>query len=178
MNVKIFWELIDTTREASGGNVSGQADLLVEELVKLSENEIISFDTILHDRMDEAYDAVLWDATEIIGCGCVDDGSYEFRGWLIAHGSKVYENALADPESLMDLIEMEDNAQDGAILYTLNPAYKQKTGQELPWGFRKNRKPALLKGIHLTAEDMKKRFPKLAAKFGDCEKRWAKWLGN
>ena len=178
MNVKIFWELIDTTREASGGNASKQANLLVEELAKLSEDEITAFDTILHDRMDEAYDAALWDAAEIIGCGCGDDGFYEFRGWLIAHGKEVYESALADPENLIDLIEIEDNAQDGAILYAVYPAYEQKTGQDLPWGYRKNRKRPLLKGTHWAEEDRKERFPKLAAKFGDCEKRWAVWLGN
>lgn len=176
MNVKVFWDLIATTREASDGDVSKQADLLVEALVQRSEAEILAFDTILQDMMDEAYDAALWDAADVIGCG--DDGFYEFRGWLIAQGKEVYDKALADPESLVDLIGVDENAQDGPVIYVVTPACKQKTGQELPWGYRKNRKLPLLKGAHWAEEDRKKRFPKLAAKLGDCEQRWAMWFSS
>jgi len=178
MDIEAFWKLIDKTRKACGGDISKQADLLIEALIQLSGDEILAFDTILQDMLDEAYDAALWDAADVIGCGCGDDGFYEFRGWLIAQGRDVYENALADPESLIDLIGVEDNAQDGTIIYVATPTYERKTGQELPWGYRRNRKPTLLKGEHWAEEDRKKRFPKLAAKFGNCEQRWAMWLGS
>ena len=63
----------------------------------------------MHDLLDKAYVATLWDAADIIGCGCSDDGFWDFRGWLIAQGQKVYENALSDPESLLDLIDVDED---------------------------------------------------------------------
>src|SRR5512134_2826872 len=104
MDVETFWKLIDTTREASDGDNSKHADLLVNALVPLSLEEIFAFEAIWDDLMDFAYDAALWDAAYIIGCGCGDSGFWDFRAWLIAQGKEVYEKVLTDPESLADLI--------------------------------------------------------------------------
>jgi hypothetical protein len=172
-----IWKLIDTTRKAAGGDVSKQADLLVEILVKRTIDEIFAFDAIWDDLMDNAYDAALWDAADIIGCSCSDDGFWDFRGWLIAQGREVYENALADPESLVDMIDVDDDGKHGALIYATMTAYEQKTGQTMP----PNKYPTdyhypHLKGMHWPEENRKERFPKLAAKFGDCEQRWKIWL--
>jgi len=177
MDVKTFWKLIKTTREASGGDTSKQADLVVNTLVPLSLDESFSFEAIWYDLMDVAYDAALWDAAYIIGCGCGDSGFKDFRAWLIAQGKEVYEKALVDPESLVDLIDVKENAQEGALLYVVLDAYRQKTGKELAIEEGAvNRPVAQLKGTHWGEENVNLRFPKLAAKFGDCEKRWAEWL--
>src|SRR5512138_2296236 len=117
MDVETFWKLIKTTREASGSNTSKQADLVVNALVPLSLDEIFSFEAIWYELMDVAYDAALWDAAYIIGCGCGDSGFQDFRAWLIAQGKEVYEKALVDPESLVDLIDVKEDAQEGALLY-------------------------------------------------------------
>ncbi len=106
MNVNIFWKLIDKTRNASNGDVSKQANLLIEELVQLPLTEILAYETIMDNLLDTAYDAALWDAAEIIECGCGDDGFSDFRAWLIAQGKDVYEKAIANPESLVDLIDV------------------------------------------------------------------------
>jgi len=177
MDVETFWKLIDTTREASGGDNTKHADLLVTALVPLSLDEIFSFEAILDDLMDSAYDAALWDAAYIIGCGCGDDGFWDFRAWLIAQGKEVYERALANPESLVDMIDVDEDAQEGALIYVVMSAYEQKMGEEMPIRDSKvNRPVAQLKGTHWGEEHVNLRFPKLFAKFGDCEKRWAKWL--
>jgi len=177
MDVETFWKLIHTTREASGDDTSKQADLLVNALVPLSIDEIFAFETVWYDVMDFAYDAALWDAAYIIGCGCGDDGFRDFLAWLIAQGKEVYETALDDPESLADLIDVDKDAQEGALIYAVMTAYEQKTGEEILIRESKvNRPVAQLKGTHWGEEHVNERFPKLAAKFGDCEKRWAKWL--
>jgi hypothetical protein len=46
MDAAAFWELIDKTREAAGGDPRKQHDLLINELAQLPENEILSFDEI------------------------------------------------------------------------------------------------------------------------------------
>jgi hypothetical protein len=177
MNVETFWNLIDATREASDGDTSKQADLLVDELVLLSLDEIFAFETIWDHLMDFAYDAALWDAAYIIGCGCADHGFWDFRAWLIAQGKEVYEKALADPESLLDLIDVDTDAQEGALIYVVMTVYEQKMGEEIPIRESKVSRPvAQLKGTHAGEENVNLRFPNLAAKFGNCEQRWAKWL--
>jgi hypothetical protein len=175
MDIEAFWRLIDATRKVSGDDVSRQADLLVDEVVQFSADEILAYHAIMDELMDKAYDAALWDAADIIGCGCSDDGFYEFRGWLIAQGKEVYEKALADPESLIDLIEVNENGQKGHLLHVAITAYKLKTGQEIPPGHGKN---PPLKGANWKEEDRHARFPRLAAKFGDCDKRDAMWFGS
>ena len=177
MHVETFWNLIDAARDASGGDNSRQADLLVNALVPLSLDEIFAFEAIWDDLMDFSYDAALWDAAYIIGCGCGDSGFKDFRAWLIAQGKEVYEKALADPESLVDLIEVDEQAQEGALLYVVMTAYEQKMGEEIPIRESKISRPvAQLKGTHWGEENVNSRFPQLTAKFGDCEKRWAKWM--
>lgn len=47
-------------------------------------------------------------------------------------------------------------------------AYERKTGKPLPR--REKMIDIEVKGTHWPEKE--KRFPKLAAKFGDCEKRW------
>jgi hypothetical protein len=177
MDIDEFWKLIDITRQAADGDVSKQADLLVEILVKRPLDQILAYGAIMDDLIDNAYDAALWDAADIIGCGCSDDGFWEFRGWLIAHGKQVYENAINDPESLLNLIDVDKDAKDGYLHNVSWTAYEQKTGQSMLLNDKRDRPPRPeLKGEHWPEEDRNARFPKLAAKFGDCEKRWRKWM--
>ena len=144
--------------------------------MQLSVDEILAYDTIMEDMLEKAYNAALWDAADIIGCGCSDDGFSDFRAWLIAQGKEVYDKALADPESLVDMIDVDKDAQEGALLYVVITAYKQKMGQDIPPRDPKDVYSPQLKGTHWPEEERNARFPKLAAKFGDCEKRWEKWL--
>ncbi len=175
MDIDEFWKLIDTTREASGGDASKQAQLLVKELVKYSVEEIFSYKRIMDDLLDRAYDAALWDAADIIGCGCGDDDFLDFRAWLISRGRGIYDNALIDPESLVDLIDVDETGKEEEMLYGYIYAYEQKTGQEIPPSTFKHPSP-VLKGESWSRENRPARFPKLAAKFGDCKERWRKWL--
>ena len=172
MNIEEFWKLIHRTREASDGDVSKQVELLVEALVQLSVEEILDYETIMYNLMDRAYDAALWDAAYIIGCGCGDSGFSDFRAWLVAQGQDVYDKALADPESLVDLIEVDEDAQEGAFLSVVMDAYEQKTGHEIPLDPSRFREYPVLKGTHWSEETVNERFPILSAKFGDCERRW------
>ncbi len=168
MEIKVFWKLIDSSRRASRSDASKQADLLVKSLRQFSADEILAFEIILLDLIDGAYDAALWDAADIIGCGCGNSGFVDFRAWLIARGKKVYKDALTDPESLVDLVGIGEDTQAGYLLNVAAEAYEQKTGKEIPL---KKRKLPPLKGNLAKDENIKLRFPKLVAKFGDCEQR-------
>lgn len=171
MDIEFFWNLIEKTFKSSKGNLSKQVELLTELLAQNSVNDIVDYKTILNNLMDEAYDASLWDAAIIINCGCSDDGFVDFRAWLVAHGKEVYSGALVNPEILVDLVAIDEWAADELFLYVPEYAYERKTGQELPVHVYRKERPKL-RGALWPEETRKKRFPKLAAKFGDCSHRW------
>ena len=170
MDIEFFWNLIEKTFETSKGNLSKQVELLTELLAQSSVDDIADYKTIMDNLMDNAYDARLWDAAIIINCGCSDDGFDYFRAWLIAHGKGVYEKALVEPEILVDLVEIDEWADDESFLYVAEYAYERKTGEELPAHFYRKERPEL-RGTSLPEESRNKRFPKLTAKFGDCNNR-------
>jgi hypothetical protein len=171
MDIETFWNLIDEARAVGRGDVTDQATFIVGKLLQLPEAEIVGFERIFWQLMAEAYDANLWDAAEIIGCGCGDDGFDDFRAWLIAQGKERYEMALSDPESLVDLVNLDQNAQEGDLLYVAHKAYERKTGRSIPVLPRSIKYPSL-KGTHWPAEKIKDKFPILTSKFGDCNGRY------
>ncbi len=129
-----FWRLIEAAKAKSGGECEEQVELLEKALVKLPPEEIIAFDRILDELCDEAYRWDLWGAGQLINGFCSDDGFFYFRSWLVAQGKTVYENALANPDSLADVVGPDfDNAECEPLLYIAGTAYKAKTGQELPY---------------------------------------------
>ena len=102
-----FWRLIDKSRGAfdpqrRDGNMDRQVEELRGLLTKLSTEEIRGFNRRFDDVFDRAYRWDLWGAAYVIGSGCSDDWFDYFRYWLISMGQRVYESALADPESLAE----------------------------------------------------------------------------
>jgi len=170
MDITEFWELIDKTREAASGDARKQSDLLTEELAKLPEKEIISFDDIFHDLKGNAYMGHLWDAAQLIEYGCSDSGFEEFREWLVGRGKEAYENAIKDPETLVDVLEVGEQIFP-TLLGPAMEAYEKVTGKEMP---SMPRPWAQLLGrpkINIDAEEsellaeISERFPKLTTKF-------------
>jgi len=164
MDITEFWKLIDKTREVASGNARKQSDLLTEELAKLPAEEIISFQTIFYDLKDRAYIGNLWDAAFIIMHYCGDSSFHEFREWLIGRGREACENAIKDPETLVDVLEVGEQIFP-TLLGPAMEAYEQVTGEQMP---PMPKEPAQLKGNPTPdAEEAKilARFPKLTAKF-------------
>ena len=173
MDITAFWDLIEKTREASGGGPFEQAELLTNTLVQLPERDILSYDTILHNLMDRAYVANLWEAAYIIGCGCSDDGFMDFRAWLIGRGTGLFEKALANPESLAEVVEAGKETQVEDLMYVASRAYARKTAnEEMPPMSRE--RPELKGESSRDEQSVLARFPKLTAKFWGvaCKRIW------
>jgi Protein of unknown function (DUF4240) len=171
MDTELFWNLIEQAYDASKGNLTEQIELLTDWLAQRSVDDIADYKGILDNMMDDAYDAGLWDAAIIINCGCSEDGFCDFRGWLIAHGRAVYEKARVDPEILVDLVAMDEWADDELFLYVPEYAYERKTGEDLPAHLYRKESPEL-RGTSWPEETRKERFPKLSAKFAN-DRRWS-----
>lgn len=130
-----FWEIIDATREAAGGDPEDHADLLVERLTQLDPDGVADFARHFENRFNRAYRWDVWGAADIMLGGASDDAFDYFRCWLIAQGRHVFEGTLHDADALASLIERFDPEIDGDaedLGYAADEAYEALTGVRLP----------------------------------------------
>ncbi|MFD4118719.1 DUF4240 domain-containing protein [Streptomyces niveus] len=130
-----FWEIIDATREAAGGDPDEHADLVVERLLQLDPDSVLDFARHFETRYNRAYHWDLWAAAAILLGGASDDAFDYFRCWLIGQGREIFEGAVHDPDSLAELIDEFDEEVDGdgeELGYAADEAYEQLTGAVAP----------------------------------------------
>jgi hypothetical protein len=92
-----FWTLVEQTR---GGGCEQHAARLAARLRALAAAEIIAFQQIYDDLMDESYRWDLWAAAYLANGGCSDSGFEYFRRWLLSQGHATWDAVLRDPDSL------------------------------------------------------------------------------
>lgn len=167
MDEKSFWEIIAASC-SDPRSVDNWNDALFRALIRLTPEEILQFDRIFDELACVAYTVDLWGAAYLINGGASDDGFYYFRCWLIGMGKKAYENALADPDTLADVVVPGIDA-DIELYAEAQRAWEHVTGKpdrEYPLVL-----PARHDGGNLRGEDwdfendivMQKRFPRLSA---------------
>ena len=186
INKESFWDLIHEARDACGQDMSAMVEHLKGRLVSMGAEQAQSFHDITQAYEDLAYKYGLWDAAEIIKeYGCSDDGFIDFRAWLIAQGREVYFAALADPDSLADVVPYGDCCFE-QLSYVGDYAYEQLTGKsaydQTDWSayealLMKLEQDIVYKdGIEFPREgaDLKKYLPRLCAKHPewDGQTRW------
>ena len=105
INKDSFWDLIHEAKNACGQDMDAMLAYLKDRLVSMGPTQAQNFHDIIHAYEDLADKFGLWDAAGIMKeYGCSDDGFIDFRAWLIAQGREVYFAALADPDSLADVV--------------------------------------------------------------------------
>ncbi|QMU68481.1 DUF4240 domain-containing protein [Streptacidiphilus sp. P02-A3a] len=130
-----FWQLIDETREAAQGDPVDQAELLVERLLGLTPDDVIDFARLFEARLARAWRLDLWGAADLLLGGAGDESFDYFCCWLIGQGRDVFEGALADPDTLADLVPDFDEEVDGdaeELGDAADRAHEQLTGMPLP----------------------------------------------
>jgi hypothetical protein len=166
VDLPAFWQLIEESHENAGGDPDEQVAELTDLLSELPPDEIVAFDRQFRGLLADAYRWDLWGAAVVINGingGCSDDGIEYFRCWLIGQGERVYREALADPESLVDRAEAGGLTEGESLLYAAVDAYKVETGRELPVTVQDPPEPA---GEPWEEDELERRFPKLWAAFG------------
>lgn len=103
MDQEQFWNVIAEAR-LPDLHEEEWAERLQAELMKLSPDEIVEWDQVFDRLAELAYTVDLWGAAYVINGGASDDGFYYFRCWLICMGREVYEAAVANPDSLADVV--------------------------------------------------------------------------
>ncbi len=79
--------------------------------------------------MDAANLIDLWGAAYLVNGGCSDDGFHDFRAWLVGRGRHVYESALKNPDTLVDVLDGEPVSGFGLDVAAAR-VYEEKTGRD------------------------------------------------
>jgi hypothetical protein len=117
MNKDHFWHLIDGAREAADGNSEDYEPSLWELLDTATPDELIAFEQHFDTCVGDAWRWDLWGAANIVNGGCSHDGFFYFRAWLVMQGRHVYEAALADPDSLVEVcVDTDGTYECGEVL--------------------------------------------------------------
>jgi hypothetical protein len=162
-----YWDLVERARTESGDDSPETvAETLVAVLSTLGPSEVVGAEEAFARISRRAYGFPLWGAAYVLNGGCGDDGFDDFRGWLVTRGRAVYEAALADPESLADVVTV-DELYDVAcedVLSAADQAHTELTGRGLPWRAAREPLPDLGAGWDFDDEDeMRRRYPRLSA---------------
>jgi hypothetical protein len=169
MDQKMFWTIVDRSREKAGGAPDAHSKTLEAALLELDADDIEAFDRMFRSYLAQAYSWDLWGAAYIIGGGCSDDGFTDFRAWLISKGQAVYEAALRDADSLADVVgETDGDAQFEEFTYAASKAWEQKLNkapEDFPW--EDSGQAAEPSGEPWDEDDdaLAARFPKLFSRF-------------
>lgn len=140
MDTRQFWKLIEDARAQVADATDGEAiaAMAATLLSAFPKEEIVAAQHALTGLLAASYGNSLWAAASLINGGCGDDGFEYFRGWLIAQGREVFEQSVADPDSLADLSVIGPPTLDRPCieceetLYIAMKAHKAATGEELP----------------------------------------------
>jgi len=96
-----FWQLVTANDFSSDSDTL--ANELTVQLTSLDDHELAAFDKHFNLRMRDSYTWDLWGAAFIIA-GCNSEFAFaEFRCWLISRGEAVFNSALTNPDSLIDV---------------------------------------------------------------------------
>ena len=163
MDVKHFWEL-------NAGLVAERAvEQVRDRLSVLEPEEIESYQKHFDRVFAAAYVWDLWAAAYIIDGGCSDDGFMDFRYGLILRGQKIFEVAIADPESLVDIADDSDGGciPNESFGYVASEVYESVTKQEMPDNDVVHSSSPSGEEWDFDDEQLcKQKLPKLWAKFG------------
>ncbi len=162
-----FWKLIDESRHEAGGDPKAHLAAFKSALNDLEPNELVSFGHWFDDYYASADSWAIWDAAYVIGGGCSDDGFMDFKGWLISRGEKVFEAAVANPESLAKVVSVGASCRAEGFYGAAQSLWAKKTGknwQEFPPSPLSQGQPGI-RGEQCPDEQLFKRYPKLAKKF-------------
>ncbi|MEM9955310.1 MAG: DUF4240 domain-containing protein, partial [Chloroflexota bacterium] len=103
-----FWELIETARKECDGDIAEMRDWLISELAMKTIAEIREYYLIFEQLRYKAYNRELWSACVFINCGCNELGFFDWLNCIIAHGKKVFYEAIENPDSLANIFTQEN----------------------------------------------------------------------
>ena len=132
MDEDAFWQIIETANSEAAAARIEPAESLCQSLMKLTSTEILAFNRVFARLVDDACRWDLWAAGYIITKGFDRDGFLDFRVGLVALGREVYSAALADPNTLGQLVGIEVDFVGARVLLAAPGAYESVMGEGMP----------------------------------------------
>lgn len=130
MDKEQFWQLITESKQAAGINLDNQTKFLIEKLKQLPFPDILDYRHFMDEYLHLSYTSHLWAVAFITMGGCSDDSFDYFRGWLIAQGKEVFDQALGNPDSLLqpldDYLKAKIDPECENMWYVAIEAYEQR----------------------------------------------------
>jgi hypothetical protein len=137
-----FWSIIESTRNAAKpipraattDFLDVHIQTLHDALKVLPPADVAAFAVRFHELSVRAYRWDLWGAAYWMHGECSDDGFIDFRACLISLGKDRYYAALANPDSLADIVDAPDvpYMQSEGFQYVAGKVYESLTGEEIP----------------------------------------------
>jgi len=167
-----FWTLIGPTTLFKS-DPEHQTAALRSALRHLSIEDIEAFEAAFDRQMKRSYSWDLWGVAYVVHGVASDDGFEYFRCWLISKGQRFFEQVLADPDSLADLLapEVEGFLELERLAYVARKVWSEKTGR--PLGEMPNAAATADPGLKPSgtafdedSEYLARRYPKLWRRFG------------
>jgi hypothetical protein len=157
-----LWAAVDASVIKRDG--LGSVRALHERLARLPPEQILRIDHQFQQQLARAHTWELWGAAYLLNGGCSDDCFDYFSAWLLMQGSRVFEAAVANPDSLADYPDLTQPVELEEALSVTRDVYQSVTGKEpdshVPY-------PKLDQGWDLDDQAQQRRhYPKLCAKFG------------
>lgn len=165
MDQQQFWDIIAKTCRSDPRYAEEWDQRLQAELEKLKPAEILEWNHIFDRLAAQAYTVDLWGAAYTINGGASDDGFYYFRCWLIGMGRDVYEAAVANPDSLAEVV-VPDTDAEAEIYAAAHQAWMAVTGRPDTDPYPARNESAELRGEDWDFnddEEVRRRLPRLAA---------------
>jgi hypothetical protein len=102
-----FWNFVEGSTRA-GSTQRQREDFLSRGLGRISRSHLLDFMQHLSGTREPANTYRLWRAADIIMHGhCSTDGFHYFQMWLVGLGRDAYDAAIADPDSLAAVPEVQ-----------------------------------------------------------------------
>ena len=126
-----FWALIGRTTDYEA-DPERQLEALRQALRNLTPSEIEAFERAFQREQRKAYTWDLWGAAYVLNGGASDDGFEYFQRWLISKGRRVFESAVADPDSLADIAapDAQGASEFEEFAYVAGHVWGEKTGMD------------------------------------------------
>lgn len=180
MTEDIFWQLIEKARSANNSNFETQCATLTELLTAYSKEDIISFEHILREKIEEASSFPVMAATFLVSSFISDDTYEDFRAWLIGQGMANFYKGIENPDEIAHLITKEQALDLGGeyMLFVAVNAYLEKTGSDDDEAFYRliehPDEKEIVQQWPESKEQYRKMLPKLFDKFWDEDRIAAK----
>lgn len=157
-----LWPIIERMNQLAHGDHAKSCEAFERALDALDDTALVAAVTEFDEAMRRAYDYNVWGAAYLIHGGCSDDAFWDFRAGLVAMGKAVYERALADPDSLANIEDVEDRTLFEGFQY-IPTKLVERRGLARPPGGHMDGEPT---GESWADDDeLARRFPKIAARF-------------